>query len=170
MWKKSRWQSSTKDSRARETVTAARPGMTAAADLRGATGRKTNHTPVSFLTVNTQVRSFLLTNAVQVQLLPFSWDREQQSSQAKHVLIEKRVHLISAQHFMPSVIYKHLGHHNTTQTVESKPFKIILSTESHRWKHNPSSTSCWRVRGQGLPRKCLSVRSLDGSRKNSMNT
>lgn len=55
MWKKRRWQSSTKDSRASDTVTAARPGMTAAADLRGATGRKTNHTPVSFLTVDIQV-------------------------------------------------------------------------------------------------------------------
>lgn len=31
-------------------------------------------------------------------------------------------------------------------------------------------TSCLRVRGQRLPRKCLSVRSLDGSRKNSIKT
>lgn len=31
-------------------VTAARPGITAAAELRGATGKNTNHTDESFLT------------------------------------------------------------------------------------------------------------------------
>lgn len=50
MWKQSKWQSNTQDRRPRAIVMAARTGITGAADRRGATGRKTNHTPVSFLT------------------------------------------------------------------------------------------------------------------------
>lgn len=36
-------------------VTAARPGITAAAELRGATGKNTNHTDESFLTATVTV-------------------------------------------------------------------------------------------------------------------
>lgn len=37
-------------------VTAARPGITAAAELRGAMGRKTNHTDESFLAATQEAR------------------------------------------------------------------------------------------------------------------